>query len=331
MSSSWTSLPLLSGGGNLAAKRFVQGTFAALCLLALSSCGPVFGGKDSPSSTAASTASATAAPGTPVQTSVAPPGMGARALEPGQSGAPHLPDGMPALQPARGVNLETLFSEDIKDPVDRVKRVENAVVEIRRDFDSVLPAIVRLTAVEQDMQELLTQLDSLLRSEPPVASAPVTADPLPAASSIDAASAAPANITPPAAQAAVPAQTPVATPPATPPPAAATSGTRVTALRVGEHPGKTRLVFDMTGASSYRYDLDNAENLLVLELAGAGWAAAATQNFAKSPLLQSYSTQAMDGGGTRVILQLKRAAGVAYEAALKPEGGNGNRLVIDLK
>ena len=102
-------------------------------------------------------------------------------------------------------------------------------------------------------------------------------------------------------------------------------------MRVGEHPGKTRMVFDMTGASSYRYDLDNAENLLVLEIANAGWAAAATQNFTKSPIIQSYSTQAMDGGGTRVIMQLKRAANVAYEAVLKPEGANGHRLVIDLK
>jgi hypothetical protein len=243
---------------------------------------------------------------------------------------------MPALQPARGVNLESLFAEDIKDPVDRVKRVENAVVEIRRDFDSVLPAIVRLTAVEQDMQELLTQLDGLLRSEPPATNETMIQAEAAPASSMNAASAAPASITPPAhdppPQAAPPAAAPVAAA-ATPPAAPATSGggANVTALRVGEHTGKTRLVFDMSGASAYRYDLDNAENLLVLELAGAGWSAAATQTFAKSPILQSYSTQAMDGGGTRVILQLKRAATVAYEAALKPEGSSGHRLVVDLK
>lgn len=324
-----------------------------LCLFALSSCG----GGDAPSSSAQTSAAAatnTAAPGMPPQqTSVAPPGADNRPLLPGQSGAPLLPDGMPALQPARGVNLETLFAEDIKDPVDRVKRVENAVVELRRDFDSVLPAIVRLSAVEQDMQELLTQLDSLLRSEPPAANAAYPAS-APAASSMDAVSA-PASLNPPAqappAQAppvaapppaAAPAAAPAATaqpvpetpaPPAVsaPAPAASPGGVTVTALRVGEHPGKTRMVFDMTGASAYRYDLDNAENILVLEISGAGWSAPATQSFARSPLLQSYSTQSMDGGGTRVIMQLKRAAAVAYEAALKPEGSSGHRLVIDLK
>ncbi len=294
----------------------------------------MFGGQDSPSSSAQSTtsANATATPGTPAQTSVSPPGADARALEPGQSGAPLLPDGMPALQPARGVNLESLFAEDIKDPVDRVKRVENAVVEIRRDFDSVLPAIVRLTAVEQDMQELLTQLDGLLRSEPPATNETMIQAEAAPASSMNAASAAPASITPPP-QAPPPAATATQAAPATQAAAPATSGggTNVTELRVGEHTGKTRLVFDMSGASAYRYDLDNAENLLVLELSGAGWSAAATQSFAKSPILQSYSTQSMDGGGTRVILQLKRAATVAYEAALKPEGNNGHRLVIDLK
>lgn len=290
----------------------------------------MFGGKDSPSSSAQSTNSASTAPGASVQTSVSPPGADARALEPGQSGAPLLPDGMPALQPARGVNLESLFAQEIKDPADRTKRVENAVVELRRDFDAVLPAIVRLSAVEKDMQELLTQLDSLLRSEPPVTSEQLSAGIAAPAPMMDAASAAPANITPPQQAPAV-----VATPPVTQPAAVAapatTGGTNVTALRLGEHPGKTRLVFDMSGASAYRYDLDNAENLLVLELAGAGWAAAATQSFAKSPIVQSYSTQAMDGGGTRVILQLKRAATVAYEAALKPDGGSGHRIVIDLK
>lgn len=352
MSRFWTSLPS-SGGGNLSARRLLQGTFTVLCLFALSSCGG--DGPSSSAQTSASAATNTAAPGTPAeQTSVAPPpGADNRPLLPGQSGAPQLPDGMPALQPARGVNLETLFAQDIKDPVDRVKRVENAVVELRRDFDSVLPAIVRLSAVEQDMQELLTQLDSLLRSEPPAANTAYPAS-APAASSMDAASA-PASLTPPAqappvadipatpqaalaqsvpetpAPAAVSAPAPAPAPAAAAAPVAAPGATSVTALRVGEHPGKTRMVFDMTGASTYRYDLDNAENLLVLEISGAGWSAPATQTFAKSPILQSYSTQPMDGGGTRVILLLKRAASVVYEAALKPEGTNGHRLVIDLK
>ncbi|MBU0799468.1 MAG: AMIN domain-containing protein, partial [Alphaproteobacteria bacterium] len=289
----------------------------------------------------ASPADSAASASTPAQqTSVSPPGMNNRPLLPGQTDTARTPDGMPALQPARGVNLENVFAENIKDPVDRVKRVENAVIELRRDFDSVLPAIVRLSAVEADMQELLGQLESLLRNEPPTASTinyvpeaapqPLSTSPAPTPSPT------PAPVPAPQPQAAAP--PPAATPApvaSTPPPAASApipGAVSVTGLRLGEHKDKTRLVMDMTGASSYRYDLDNAENLLVIELAGAGWTAAQSQTMAKSPLVQSYSVQAMDGGGTRVIIQLKRAVNVIYEAALKPEGGNSShRIVLDLK
>jgi hypothetical protein len=326
MSRSWTSLSVLPGKKAFN-KPIMQGAMLVLCVCALSSCGRVsgmFGGDESKSSVSS---------GTNVQAPVmVPPGAENRPLLPGQSDTARTPDGMPALQPARGVNLENLFAENIKDPVDRVKRVENAVIELRRDFDSVLPAIVRLSAVEADMQELLGQLESLLRNEPPTAS---TINYVPeAAPQPLSTSPAPASSPPPQAAAPPPAPTPTPVASTTPPAASAPipGAVSVTGLRLGEHKDKTRLVFDMTGASAYRYDLDNAENLLVIELAGAGWTAAQSQTMAKSPLVQSYSVQAMDGGGTRVIIPLKRAVNVIYEAALKPEGGNSShRIVLDLK
>ena len=94
----------------------------------------------------------------------APPGGGDRPPEPGQLGRATGADGLPTLRAPMGVNVsvDTLFAEDIKDPVERIKRVENAVVEMRRDFDQTLPAIKRLVAVEKDMQTLMVQLESLL-------------------------------------------------------------------------------------------------------------------------------------------------------------------------
>lgn len=314
----------------------MRSALTALCVLALAGCGRMpFGGQENDVSAArntsvSSTGTNNAAP------VVVPPGADRRPLLPGQMGGTMTPDGLPALQPARGVKLETLFAEDIRDPIERVKRVENAVVELRRDFDSVLPAIVRLTAVEGDMQELLGQLETLLRNEPPATAPSMSYGTVPLPSRMDA----PATVSPAAQSAPVPvtpqavpqtAPQPVATAQA-PPPAPVTPGTTaVTALRTGEHGDKTRLVLDVTGPANYRHDLDNSENLMVIELPGTKWNAAQSMAV-KSPIVQSYSVQSTDDGGSRVILQLKKAANVAYEGVIKPDAGNNHyRIVIDLK
>jgi hypothetical protein len=357
--------------------------------------------------------------GAPVTSNLsAPPVAEDRPPLPGQSGNPLMPNGLPALQP-HGVDLQKMFSEDIKDPIERIKRVENAVVEMRRDFDAVLPSIVCLVAVEQDMQDLTKQLGVLLQNEPQassaatpsgagvvstprlqpdvaVAAAPQSQQPqtVPLTAPLQPATGLPSVPTPPSTappkQPVTPVQTaalaplpqsepqpltpanppapaananaPPIPPPSPPPPpelvapapetkappatAPASAGTAVSGastgaekpgglsiqdVRLGEHSDATRIVMDATGRASYHYDLDNEENLLVIELPGAAWKAASKQNFASSPLVKSYSTQAMDNGGTRVIVQLKKPTRVVYETTLAAGGGEPWRIVLDLK
>lgn len=343
MSIYWTSLPGVSGRRrtrNDFTRRLMMAGCVFVVSAALAGCGR--GGAVNNSNNASGPVAAENQ-----QTAILlPPGMDNRPLQPGQSGGEFTPDGLPALQPARGVNIENLFAENIKDPVERVKRVENAVVELRRDFNAVLPAIVRLSAVEADMQELLRQLESLLRSEPPAAN-PVNLmaeEAAQTAGHIAPATSPPQEMTPPAPQdAAIPPAQITPESQASPPPASISSQARVTppantgpqtvtALRLGEHPGKTRLVMDITGAAPYNYDIDNAENLLVIELPQTGWRAAQTQTLAKSPFIQSYNVQPMDGGGSRVIIQLKGPVRVSYEAALRPEADQtSHRIVLDLQ
>src|SRR5690606_26467053 len=98
--------------------------------------------------------------------SALPPGSDNRPPMPGQSETVYTPDGLPALSPARGVNADQLFAERLKDEKARFDRLERAVADMRREFDSVKPAIIRLSAVESDMQELLTQLQTLTGSGP---------------------------------------------------------------------------------------------------------------------------------------------------------------------
>lgn len=354
MSSSWTFWPGLSGMNCCIHDRLRKMILlhGALCLaLFTGACG------ESSPARGPGPPSGTASPATSGQTIApiaAPPGSDERPPEAGSLGRPLDSDGLPSMQPAKGVNVsvDTLFEQDIKDPIERVKRVETAVLEMRRDLDASLPAIKRLVAIEKDIQLLTSQLQTLLNQEPaPQEPASLTPGDMGLESEFDSAGTAPLqNQTTepvgeeespaPAAPVTAPqnapermAQSPPATapPPAPPPDQNAVAGLRGLGLRLGEHDDKTRLVIDLSGSVTYRHDLDNGEKILVIELDKANWAGPVSQTLS-SPLLQSYSTQPMEnGGGTRVIISLKQATEVTSESLLGPEGASGWRLLLDLK
>ncbi len=101
--------------------------------------------------------------GTPI---ALPPSFNDRPLKPGQTKTEYMPNGLPALKPMKGVNIDTLFSENIKDSGKRFERVENAVIDLRKEFEVYKPAIVRLAAVESDIQNLIKELEVLLQETP---------------------------------------------------------------------------------------------------------------------------------------------------------------------
>jgi hypothetical protein len=262
---------------------------------------------------------------------------------------------------AKGNNTQ-LFSQKLSSEVSRLDRLENAVQELRNDFDAMAPAIVRLVSIEKDIQNLISQLEVLTGDGPaapvdPIDSAmldderaltpleapvppppdpkdvvvepfPVPAHPQQAPSAQEpAAVSAPAL---PAAGAGAPVPSAAAKEPAVPQPAAAgNDGPAVTAMRIGEHPGKIRIVLDMRGKTAFTADLDNKEKILVIELPKAAWNAESQKSFSGNPLLSSYRTEAAPDGGTMLILQLKSASSIGYKASIDNPGG-GSRIVIDL-
>ncbi len=368
-----------------------QSSLLLLCGVALSSCGPVadYLGS-SPSETSSSKESAaqpedtTAAAETeesgPIApltspTTVAPPGGEERPPKLGRSGREQTAENMPPLQP-RGVDLQELFAKKLRSDNDRFDRVENAVIELRQDFDSVLPSILRLVAVEHDMQELMKQLDALLQNEPPsqqglppIAARAAPVEPVQMAAVLPppeppAKAQVPPPVQakpPPAALAGIlparPLQVPQQAPPepkAQPPPSekpppvakenaapeknqtAAAGGSpgaiNVTRVRIGEHPDKTRIVLDLSGPTPFRFDVDDEENLLTIELPDAGWTGQKEWTSGNAPLLASWTMLPSDNGqGSRMIVQLKQAATVVYNAAIPPGGGDPDRIVIDLR
>ncbi len=325
---------------------------------------PDFGSSDSTEQSSSESTSSTSNEGfsTPI---VAPPSYNNRPTEPGQSPASEtMPNGLPALKPLKGVNVDTLFSENINDADKRFDRVENAVVDLRREFEVMKPAIVRLVAVEGDIQALVQQLEALAQQDGlPTASAPppVETAPLPppeqeiaqadvpdiaensptslvpsdtAEPSLPTGSAAPAAIPkvdenpPPAAR----------PPPSTPPPQTSpqgggvSDGTIVQNLRTGAHPGKVRLVLDISKSTPFSVDLDAGENILLIEMPEARWQGPASSTFgAKDALFSSYNVESInDGKGSRIILTLKKQTRILEQKALPPGSTPYHRVYVDL-
>ncbi|PZQ48271.1 MAG: hypothetical protein DI551_01930 [Micavibrio aeruginosavorus] len=310
----------------------------------------------------------------------APPGSDQSPPLPGTTGAAKTPDGLPALN-AKGANTH-LFSQKISDEADRLDRLENAVQELRNDFDAMAPAIVRLVAIEGDIQNLIKQLevltgnpssmpsditpiDSATLDEPsmplPVPSAP----PTPMDSERDGVAQPEISSTPAISTQSAPAQetiapigavSPTTAPKATQPvattgppdatqaplPAPATSappeaapakpgGAVVSAIRIGEHPGKIRIVLDLSSKTDFAVDLDSAEKILVVELPHAGWTAPATKTYgADQKLLSSYRTEGLGDDGSMLIFQLKANSSITYKGVMQDTGAASSRIVIDL-
>lgn len=351
MSRFWTPLPHFRGK-NAFLERTSLISLGLLCALLLPACGEStprgYGG--GPSSSASDT----------LQPITAPPRADESPPLPGTTGTPKTADGLPVLQ-AKGNNTQ-LFSQKLSSEVSRLDRLENAVQELRNDFDAMSPAIVRLVAIEKDIQNLISQLEVLTGDAPsapvdPIDSAmlddersiapleapippppdpkdvvvepfPVPAHPQQTPSAQEPA-AAPAVSAPPVMETASAPPPPAAKEPAAAPPVLAGDGPAVTAMRVGEHPGKIRIVLDMRGKTAFTADLDNAEKILVVELPKAAWSAESQKSFPGNPLLSSYRTEATADGGTMLILQLKSASSIGYKASIDNPGG-GSRIVIDL-
>lgn len=207
--------------------------------------------------------------------------------------------------------MDNLFAEKLNDPDQRFERVENAVLDLRQEFNEAKPSIDRLIAVESDIQNLIDQLSILLEDEK---HAPLN-QPLPLAHHPRAAPVTPVreNI-----------------PPA-PAPAPSSNDSIIKDIRIGQHSDKIRLVLDISQNTPYSIDLDPQENLLVIELPSAAWNTATQKSF-NTPLIRSYTAETINNGaGSRFIFQLNKPSKILNQVLLNPGTTRYYRLFVDLK
>jgi hypothetical protein len=103
----------------------------------------------------------------------------------------------------------------------------------------------------------------------------------------------------------------------------------VTAVRIGQHPDKTRLVFDLSGPGKFSYGIDPTGKILSVRLPQSGWNAA-PQNPGPGGLVKSLRAAPAPGGGVAVNIELSRPGRLAYSGALPPNAVHGDRIVFDV-
>lgn len=222
-----------------------------------------------------------------------------------------------AMAPSRGINTNTLFNQNLRSDDARLDRLEQAVQAMRNDFDGVRPSIDRLISIEQDIQDLIGQLETLTVSEPAPAPAMAAPQTLQAPQTTN-------NIMPTAQKVAAPKTKAMATPPVT------GGVASVYNVRIGTHPGKTRMVLDVNTKTPFTADLDNGEKILVIDLPNANWTSAMSKTI-KNPVIASYKVEkTASGSGSMMIIQLKKNTSIGYQKSLNALSGGGQRLVIDL-
>ncbi len=249
-------------------------------------------------------------------------------------------------------------SQGNKDAMKRLDNLEHQVAQMQNDMNTMMPVLSRLVAVQTDIQAMLAKLE-VNNSAAAAASGPAPAPPSVATTttatppdSVPPASA-PTPIHPPATltpqpviqpQASATSSTPTATPmvaaaaPQTPAiaaaamaPAAAPPAVTLSAVRVGEHSGKTRLVIDGSDKLPFSPVIDSATNTLVVDVPGTAWqGSAGEQAIAKSPLLSSWRSEPDGQGGTRIVAQLKKSSKIVLAESLGPANGQPGKIIVDL-
>jgi hypothetical protein len=224
-------------------------------------------------------------------------------------------------------NPKNIFGKSLRSDSDRLDRLERATQDMRNDFNAVQPSIRRLMAIEGDIQNLIAELEKL------------NADPSLATGSMTSKRAAKAtrttrpqvtkNTKSNRKQILTPSRATSSTNFVKKSPPSVDGAPNVYDVRIGEHPGKTRIVMDINSKVGFNIDIDNNEHIMIVELPNASWSAAMSKSFAKSPYITSYNAEA-SGSGYIAIFQLKRDARIGYKADLDGFTGSSRRIVIDV-
>ncbi len=106
---------------------------------------------------------------------------------------------------------------------------------------------------------------------------------------------------------------------------------RIVRMRSGEDSGRTRVVFEVRGDVRFEAHLDNGRKLVRVDLEGADWAAGEGVAFHELSVVRGFRVERLPGGGTQVLLELKKDTKMLQAASLGTDKAGITRIVIDLR
>ncbi len=104
----------------------------------------------------------------------------------------------------------------------------------------------------------------------------------------------------------------------------------VNRVRIGEYKDKVRLVLYLSGPIEYSVTESEEGTTISIDMPDVDWDAERHWRSAHTPVIQSYDTQALDGGGTRLIIKAKATMRIGDKGIFGPYKGQGYLYYFDL-
>ena len=222
-----------------------------------------------------------------------------------------------ALAPNKGLNTRRLFAEPLRNTDARVDRLESTVQKMKDDFDAVTPAVVRLVAIEQDIQGLIGELETLVETDTgAVQTMPHNFDANKIAQESqrkkDITAAAVADKTP-----AVPLEK-----------AQGSTGAQASKIMMKERADATRLSIPVGQKTNAQAKLSSDGKQLIVQLGDVTWTGKTQWSSEFSPLLASYTVAAPK---TAPVLKINLHFAAKILKTEWDSGNNGASFVVELQ
>ena len=108
-----------------------------------------------------------------------------------------------------------------------------------------------------------------------------------------------------------------------------TATSRVSDVRIGQHPGKTRIVIDVSDKTKFQTSFKDGDRTLVVNIPSTSWDTENEANVAGESVVKGYSSVTSTSGAV-VNIALNAPGKLAYKKALGPSSGRGHRIVLDI-
>jgi opacity protein-like surface antigen len=108
------------------------------------------------------------------------------------------------------------------------------------------------------------------------------------------------------------------------------AGATVGRVRVGEHPGFSRIVLDTTKKVKFKYETSPDGRTIAVELPNIKWSTKESHVLNHSKNIDRIEFVPSRSGSGTVLIEGKTAAGLKWVRTLSPHSKRGNRLVLDV-